>query len=38
MKFKGTKECKAMKSGNSEVTFMAIPLTLAMTVNVLFII
>ncbi len=37
-KFKGTKECKALKSGNSEVTFMAIPLTLAMTINVLFII
>jgi len=37
-KFKWTKECKALKSGNSEVTFMAIPLTLAMTINVLFII
>ncbi|MCD5385227.1 hypothetical protein LRZ95_01005, partial [Candidatus Gracilibacteria bacterium] len=36
-KFKGTKEYKKLKSGNSEVTFMAIPLTLAMTINILFI-
>jgi hypothetical protein len=36
-KFKWSKECKALKSGNSEVLFMAIPLTLAMTINVLFI-
>ncbi len=36
-KFKGTKEYKKLKSWNSEVTFMAIPLTLAMTINILFI-
>jgi len=35
--FRWTKECKALKWWNTEVTFMSIPLTLAMTINVLFI-
>ena len=36
--FRKTDSFKALKTGNWEVTLMAIPLTLAMTINVLFII
>ena len=36
-KFKKTEEFKSLKNSNREVTLMAIPLTLAMTVNVCFI-
>ena len=35
--FKKTKAFETLKTGNGEVTLMALPLTLAMTVNVLFI-
>lgn len=36
--FKKTKEYLALKKSNAEISLMAIPLTLAMTINVLFII
>ena len=35
--FKKTEEYKALKSSNQEVSLMAIPLTLAMTINVIFV-
>jgi len=36
-KFRGTEECKALLNSNGEVTLMAIPLTLAMSTNVAFV-
>lgn len=36
IKFRKTRDFKKLKESNAEVTLMAIPLTLAMTVNVLF--
>jgi len=35
--FKKIEEYKALKSSNQEVSLMAIPLTLAMTINVIFV-
>ncbi len=37
-KFRGTEECQKLLTSNGEVTLMAIPLTLAMTINVGFVI